>query len=254
MRGEHASMHAWVHGMPGSSPHARGTRFVDDVLYVKSGIIPACAGNTQRYFTTVQPFRDHPRMRGEHQTNLGNQQASQGSSPHARGTLLLTCRLLLLIGIIPACAGNTDSLGGKRSYARDHPRMRGEHYDNNVSTANQQGSSPHARGTRLHDRPRCLTPGIIPACAGNTSYVVDTTDYARDHPRMRGEHRPQPVDHVARLGSSPHARGTHMPRPGICCSYGIIPACAGNTRCLVFRGGAIWDHPRMRGEHALLMT
>ena len=51
--------------------------------------------------------RDHPRMRGEHFFPDKREGVHRGSSPHARGTLLLTCRRLLLVGIIPACAGNT---------------------------------------------------------------------------------------------------------------------------------------------------
>ena len=51
----------------------------------------------------------------------------------------------------------------------DHPRMRGEHGDISINANDNQGSSPHARGTQ----PRIPLPqgadGIIPACAGNTA-------------------------------------------------------------------------------------
>ncbi len=69
---------------------------------------------------------------------------------------------------------------------------------------------------------------------------------------MRGEHETtQDVDWVNK-GSSPHARGTR----DLCRSGGrfggIIPACAGNT-LRPFKQGMQWgDHPRMRGEHALM--
>ena len=55
------------------------------------------------------------------------------------------------------------------------------------------------------------------------------------------------------MGSSPHPRGTH-PLPH--CFHdiaGIIPASAGNTQCdfLAFLQGR--DHPRIRGEHYVLI-
>ena len=74
--------------------------------------------------------------------------ASVGSSPRVRGTLFRHTSLGRDVGIIPACAGNTDELS-KAVKAKD-------------------GSSPRVRGT-LHEESFPLAPaGIIPACAGNT--------------------------------------------------------------------------------------
>ena len=52
-------------------------------------------------------------------------------------------------------------------------------------------------------------------------------------------------------GSSPRVRGTqcaviHCLVPG-----GIIPACAGNTRCVRLPSLSPWDHPRVCGEHMM---
>ena len=113
-----------------------------------------------------------------------------GSSPHTRGTR-------------GGCAQAPH--GG-----RDHPRIRGEHFEaggrcgtgagiipayagNTIGSVNlspnRAGSSPHTRGTPSETRPGCRRPG--------------------DHPRIRGEH---PVE-----------RGRGRSRRG------IIPAYAGNT-------------------------
>ena len=94
--------------MPGSSPHARGTPL------------------TARKPTASA--RDHPRMRGEH--------------------VLVQQQRNALVGIIPACAGNTASAF---EYLWRWP-----------------GSSPHARGTLDNN---VWEPGAY-----------------GDHPRMRGEH------------------------------------------------------------------
>ena len=69
---------------------------------------------------------------------------------------------------------------------------------------------------------------------------------------MRGEHDGNRFSMVERTGSSPHARGTpgvaeRTPPPA-----GIIPACAGNTTRPSSPSPAVRDHPRMRGEHALM--
>ena len=113
---------------------------------------------------------------------------------------------------------------------RDHPRIRGEHYQGFAKQNYTMGSSPHTRGT----------PAPTPS----------TTPWRRDHPRIRGEHssrttRSSPASRIipayagntARgpkqafidLGSSPHTRGTRSGWPRY-----SRPA---------------WDHPRIRGEH-----
>ena len=50
---------------------------------------------------------DHPRMCGEHQPFFTKMRVWQGSSPHVRGALELVYKLVVFVGIIPACAGST---------------------------------------------------------------------------------------------------------------------------------------------------
>ena len=49
--------------------------------------------------------------------------------------------------------------------------------------------------------------GIIPACAGSTSFLRGLLLLPADHPRMRGEHFTTILSLTATEGSSPHARG-----------------------------------------------
>ena len=107
MRGEHGARQIDGISLRGSSPHARGTRKPLPTCVNRTGIIPACAGNTGHLQATVCEERDHPRMRGEHEPWLSVSCRYRGSSPHARGTLALVHSFLFADGIIPACAGNT---------------------------------------------------------------------------------------------------------------------------------------------------
>ena len=250
MRGEHDNA-IWFQGFPkGSSPHARGTRRQGGGHGHPRGIIPACAGNTAEPSDSGRLFWDHPRMRGEHQIGIRIFNNYQGSSPHARGTLLRNSFPLLRPGIIPACAGNTRRHTHADRTARDHPRMRGEHLDQRLHERRRTGSSPHARGTRLRATSRRSESGIIPACAGNTDVNSLYPWAMRDHPRMRGEHCCFSPGISGVPGSSPHARGTQI--YGVRCApmLGIIPACAGNTHARTCARLRAKDHPRMRGEHS----
>ena len=71
--------------------------------------------------------------------------------------------------------------------------------------------------------------------------------------RLRGEYLSSSDCHVLSMGSPPLTRGTHRVGgfgPGLC---GITPAYAGNTHDTSFPSRAQWDHPRLRGEHPVLI-
>ena len=73
-----------------------------------------------------------------------------------------------------------------------------------------------------------------------------------DHPRIRGEH-PSECDegHIV-TGSSPHTRGARFAVIGVPFSLGIIPAYAGSTSGVCYGCVDVGDHPRIRGEHAVV--
>ena len=107
--------------------------------------------------------------------------------------------------------------------------MRGEHSFHCAPLPMCAGSSPHARGTHEASDGAPETPGIIPACAGNTTATSHDASLFRDHPRMRGEHPSDRPTRSSTAGSSPHARGTLSGHASWLSRTGIIPACAGNT-------------------------
>ena len=231
MRGEHMAKSTNCCKSLGSSPHVRGTRLYYGKQLFQQGIIPACAGNTRSASWRPPNCRDHPRMRGEHPWDTMSMYRRPGSSPHARGTHRSCFNPCSIVGIIPACAGNTRLALGYVAGTGDHPRMRGEHPSFRKENSTRKGSSPHARGTRRLRLHEIVMRGIIPACAGNTVTRIVTTALTRDHPRMRGEHASHGRTNCPCGGSSPHARGTPLGYNVNVSSSGIIPACAGNTFC-----------------------
>ena len=252
MRGEHLLHRRTGRSIDGSSPHARGTPRIVAVPSYPHRIIPACAGNTSRRTRWDYYWPDHPRMRGEHVYGIGVASQAYGSSPHARGTRGQACVAAPAHRIIPACAGNTCRDGAHSHPRADHPRMRGEHVGCVCQMAGRHGSSPHARGTPRPLLARALIHRIIPACAGNTGLDAAATQVTADHPRMRGEHVGDYPGIGVPCGSSPHARGTLDAGADQYRSWRIIPACAGNTSGVRRLGLVMADHPRMRGEHALV--
>ena len=107
--------------------------------------------------------------------------------------------------------------------------MRGEYVHQIIQPTFMTGSPPHARGILAGKSEQAMTPGITPACAGNTSFGKNSCPINGDHPRMRGEYQMLSLFCSPFLGSPPHARGIHS--SNVCDSgfTGITPACAGNT-------------------------
>ena len=188
MRGEHAPEGGEERVLEGSSPRARGAHPRPGWEALDRGIIPACAGSTRRGWRFAPPARDHPRVRGEHTHLYGEGHEETGSSPRARGALLLRVDAHSSVGIIPACAGSTCGRRPRTDRPGDHPRVRGEHGAADDVSVLAKGSSPRARGAQQPRRLALLTGGIIPACAGSTALIAQGENDLGDHPRVRGEH------------------------------------------------------------------
>ena len=130
----------------------------------------------------------------------------------------------------------------------DHPRVCGEQSVRWRVAFGCLGSSPRVRGTAkdlVIERPE---GGIIPACAGNSPVVAPPASVRRDHPRVCGEQLLLRQETHPVLGSSPRVRGTVKLKGDVRGSFGIIPACAGNSSSLTVRNSSHGDHPRVCGE------
>ena len=171
-------------------------------------------------------------MCGEHKSNMPATGASTGSSPRVRGTLAAQGGVAAVGGIIPACAGT--------------PCYRRRGSDRN-------GIIPACAGTPCYRRRGSDRNGIIPACAGNTGRRCGCHEHVRDHPRVCGEHPFSSIVHNPPGGSSPRVRGTQIKLEETIWSAGIIPACAGNTAHMICLELPTRDHPRVCGEHMILL-
>ena len=193
------------------------------------GIIPARAGFTPRPRPPRGPGPDHPRSRGVYASPVPERHGRGGSSPLARGLLVLLGGLFAVARIIPARAGFTAHLYRPCRWDR--------------------GSSPLARG--LHSRsPSSATPArIIPARAGFTDNPTDFQVYGKDHPRSRGVYSKAIWHHQIRQGSSPLARGLLAVYSDNMPDGGIIPARAGFTMYALISKPRTVDHPRSRGVY-----
>ena len=131
LRGEYSALDALNLFGVGSPPLARGILGNELTPLWKTGITPACAGNTKRLRDNLVSRRDHPRLRGEYSKVRVTNQSHSGSPPLARGIHARGDHREPHSGITPACAGNTYRRDCFLLYPRDHPRLRGEYTKKN---------------------------------------------------------------------------------------------------------------------------
>ena len=249
IRGEHTHAAVIEASRPGSSPHTRGAPWPPSGRPHRSRIIPAYAGSTARRRALAWRMTDHPRIRGEHLSDVSALRGQWGSSPHTRGAPLGSSTTGVGWRIIPAYAGSTTIGSNMLPSLADHPRIRGEHTGVWDLSDVSAGSSPHTRGARVVPRRQSVAERIIPAYAGSTtaSWMGDSS--RTDHPRIRGEHPRRRAAPAEGEGSSPHTRGARAMDVNGDWDARIIPAYAGSTFPLTVARGAAQDHPRIRGEH-----
>ena len=132
MRGERRAERGRTGSLGGSSPHARGTHDFRSGSLVSTRFIPACAGNACPSAWTRRGRPVHPRMRGERPRAPGSRVPPDGSSPHARGTLIDIELEPTPVRFIPACAGNAQATNQCPHCRAVHPRMRGERTSNKL--------------------------------------------------------------------------------------------------------------------------
>ncbi len=250
-RGEHSIFKRRSFFVAGSSPHARGTPARTGGFFIRLRFIPARAGNTITAIASSVLSPVHPRTRGEHIYCNALCLCLHGSSPHARGTLLVFRLHRFQSRFIPARAGNTSYTSASTRIDSVHPRTRGEHFWLRLEDAEKAGSSPHARGTPRSSAASAWSARFIPARAGNTSPKNKKPYIRAVHPRTRGEHEWSNDYLCPNAGSSPHARGTPPPSTSNRNFPRFIPARAGNTSGCLPAMSKISVHPRTRGEHSV---
>ena len=249
-RGERCSCPRSLRGYLGSSPRARGTLQRWQVYRSRFRFIPAGAGNAEAAARQSAAAPVHPRGRGERGVLSQRCYTGGGSSPRARGTQPQLGGRLIDHRFIPAGAGNAPSSIPAAAATTVHPRGRGERGRRHDRGADQGGSSPRARGTRLRTPRPLRLDRFIPAGAGNASVGAARPPPSAVHPRGRGERAWVKEGNGKKFGSSPRARGTPPCPQSTTPRCRFIPAGAGNAHVRWPPRRSCTVHPRGRGERA----
>ena len=187
-RGEHGATSRRRCGKTGSSPRTRGTRFAVTSEASMYRFIPTHAGNTPAKFAEIISGSVHPHTRGEHVILPMVKPCYSGSSPHTRGTQVLSALLSTFTRFIPTHAGNTLMCPSSDRPIPVHPHTRGEHSAIGGRRFGCCGSSPHTRGTPALSIGDVQFQRFIPTHAGNTTTRRRSTSAPTVHPHTRGEH------------------------------------------------------------------
>ena len=113
------------------------------------------------------------------------------------------------------------------------------------------GSSPLTRGKRPDADGGGCAERLIPAHAGKTLRVLESTADHAAHPRSRGENSPPSTQRSRQCGSSPLTRGKRDTRRRCVTAGRLIPAHAGKTSRSASAPGPRAAHPRSRGENSI---
>ena len=111
------------------------------------------------------------------------------------------------------------------------------------------GSSPRVRGKPRPLRGASLSPGLIPACAGKTTWPFLWSRPSRAHPRVCGENPTSDGASLTQAGSSPRVRGKRHGPADAALPGRLIPACAGKTTTPEVKREPSRARPRVCGEN-----
>ena len=213
----------------GSSPLTRGKLWHGASVRRFGGLIPAHAGKTRLSMWITIPGRAHPRSRGENAYQSRARDIFKGSSPLTRGKHIAENLRRTRRGLIPAHAGKTLMPSQTLVTIWAHPRSRGENDKASSILGSLAGSSPLTRGKHGRRHQDHQAHRLIPAHAGKTSKRGHRAEYARAHPRSRGENALDfnPLHTLG--GSSPLTRGKRTCTGTGFPVGGLIPAHAGKT-------------------------
>ena len=172
-------------------------------------------------------LRAYPRSRGGTQNHGFRIRYRQGLSPLARGNRGLFKFNEVLLGPIPARAGEPGRPGLCTSARRAYPRSRGGTVKGPQVWNSSTGLSPLARGNLWAQSAQADSLRPIPARAGEPSCWWRSLLSLRAYPRSRGGTLSTCSVAVACAGLSPLARGNLLHRANRPAYLGPIPARAG---------------------------
>ena len=175
-----------------------------------------------------------------------------GLSPRVRGNPYILFWLLLLLGPIPACAGQPLMRSFRSDPLRAYPRVCGATRNTNQWPQCRSGLSPRVRGNLSRVRYAESSPGPIPACAGQPIEGQHAHASPRAYPRVCGATGLGGTGCIPLLGLSPRVRGNRSERPRHAWLPGPIPACAGQPMDAARIAMGCRAYPRVCGATAAL--
>ena len=117
----------------------------------------------------LEPYvEDHPRIRGNYSSIFHASPVFGGSPPHTRELLKMNLCSGFRAGITPAYAGTTIKNRCGTSECKDHPRIRGNYYKEQMRHLLMPGSPPHTRELLASASIAACLLRITPAYAGTT--------------------------------------------------------------------------------------
>ena len=211
----------------GLSPRVRGNPPQGRGAGAAGGSIPACAGEPPTRAGAPTASRVYPRVCGGTEVALPYLPIPGGLSPRVRGNQRHALGRRRAVRSIPACAGEPLARGRRPRHARVYPRVCGGTWARYLSFPSSCGLSPRVRGNRVLVPESRLSPGSIPACAGEPIGQSGTVSIHSVYPRVCGGTSSSGPPLPPLNGLSPRVRGNPGEWPIGRGFIGSIPACAG---------------------------
>ena len=196
---------------------------------------------------------DHPRIRGEHHTQVKREAVSLGIIPaYAGSTACVGTMKRVTSGSSPHTRGAPYATKAPLCVKWDHPRIRGEHQERWQSSHPSEGIIPAYAGSTTTSHSSGSWPeGSSPHTRGAPRTWCARASSTRDHPRIRGEHVGLQEAVAHRLGIIPAYAGSTIGHAlSAIKSWGSSPHTRGAPRTTRSIANRPRDHPRIRGEHS----
>ena len=191
----------------GLSPRTRGNPARRNSSALRSGPIPANAGEPRASLKSRRAQRAYPRERGGTPASVSQTSTGTGLSPRTRGNRARRLPRALSAGPIPANAGEPCGPEGRWARAWAYPRERGGTDRASNRDLIDSGLSPRTRGNRCGVPRASGCVGPIPANAGEPLSTEAGSSLAWAYPRERGGTELKRGDTLALDGLSPRTRG-----------------------------------------------
>ena len=194
------------------------------------GPIPAYAGQPGAQRPVALYWGAYPRLRGATAGRACRSPFEQGLSPLTRGNRLVSTTQPVLLGPIPAYAGQPRLGAWWPMHQWAYPRLRGATASVQEGGMTCWGLSPLTRGNLAGNGTDALPAGPIPAYAGQPAFAPGSRWALRAYPRLRGATRSR-AKNILVPWAYPRLRGATL---SACCaasmSLGLSPLTRGNRR------------------------